>query len=975
MRLTFRARISAGFLTILITCLTSLVSPANAATENDAIKLSGLLPSGQLSISKDTAYLEDPAKNLTLADLLSQVEQLPHVGTNMINFGFIDSAYWFSVLIENDLATEQNFLLEIGYPLLDNIQLFLVEPHTNEVIEHYVTGDHLLFNEREVDQANFVFPLALNTSEQIRVIINVETASAMQVPLSLWQPLAYNSTIQSKSLFFGCVMGIIAIMALYNLFLFLSVRDSSYLFFSICLSGYILFEASLTGIGYQVFWPTLIYWNEIAVVVSANLALAALLMFSRNFLSLKSSLPEAYKWFTLLSAIGCINVLLALVVPYHIMILVTLAYTLIAPLLGYVAGIYLWRTGFTPARYYTIAFSTFILAVTVIVFAKLRVIPTSFFTENAIHIGAICVVSLLSFALADRINRERNDKELAQFTAINNLEKYREVYERALEGMFQMDSKGNLLDCNPAFASLMAARSVNDLRQSCINVLEAIPAISESRYELLDKLHKHGYVFGYEAECKNIDGHMFWASIHARIAFSEGEHHIIEGSIVDISDKKLSEQKLEYLAKHDSLTGLINRSEFENRMHDALNTFQTQHISHCLLFLDLDQFKIVNDTSGHRAGDELLKCLSQVLKDNARARDSIARLGGDEFAILLERCPLDKAEEVANLLRRKIADYRFNWEGKTFTVGVSIGIVPIEHDHPSIEEIFSLADTACYGAKDAGRNCIMVHSPKSNEVMQRQSEMRQVAYLKEAIKSDQLVLYKQYISSSKDEQSGGRYEILVRMIKDDELVPPGAFLPAAERYNAIVEVDKWVVENYFKWLSENPEERRNLVQVNINLSGQTLGDAEFPDFLEEMFSRYQVPTEKICLEITESTAVRSLSKTNAFISRLKLRGIKFALDDFGSGFSSYSYLKNLKVDSVKIDGSFIRNITHDAIDRSMVESIANVAQVIGIKTVAEFVENHETLALLNEMGVDFTQGYHIHKPCPLEQRYDKRLVI
>jgi len=423
------------------------------------------------------------------------------------------------------------------------------------------------------------------------------------------------------------------------------------------------------------------------------------------------------------------------------------------------------------------------------------------------------------------------------------------------------------------------------------------------------------------------------------------------------------------------LTGLINRSEFENRMQDALNTFETQHISHCLLFLDLDQFKIVNDTSGHRAGDELLKCLSQVLKDNARARDSIARLGGDEFAILLERCPLEKAEEVANILRRKIADYRFSWEDKTFTVGASIGIVPIDHDHPSIEELFSLADTACYGAKDAGRNCIMVHSPKSNEVMHRQSEMRQVAFLKEAIKSDQLVLYKQYISCSEDEQNGGRYEILVRMIKGDELVPPGAFLPAAERYNAIVEVDKWVVENYFKWLSENPEEQKKLVQVNINLSGQTLGDAEFPGFLEEMFSRYQVPTEKICLEITESTAVRSLSKTNAFISRLKLRGIKFALDDFGSGFSSYSYLRNLKVDSVKIDGSFIRNITHDVIDRSMVESIANMAQVIGIKTVAEFVENHETHELLKEMGVDFTQGYHIHKPCPLEQRYDKRLVI
>lgn len=975
MRLLHTMKSCSVLLTLVLTCFLGISLASSVHADDERILISRLAESGQMSISKGTAYLEDPVRIHSVKDVLAKLDKLPRVDSNMINFGFVDSTYWFSILLENDQSTVQNFLLEIGYPLLDNIQLYLVDPATTQVREHFKTGDHFPFEQRLVDHANFVFPLTLASQEQVRVVIHVQTASAMQVPLSLWEPLAYNSSIQSKSLFFGCVMGIIAIMALYNLFLFLSVRDSSYLYFSICLSGYILFEASLTGIGYQVFWPAFINWNEIAVVVSANLALAALLMFSRNFLSLNTSLPGAHQWFTILSAIGCLNVVLSTVLPYHVMILATLAYALVAPVSGYAAGIYLWRTGFKPARYYTVAFTTFILAVTFIVFAKLRIVPTSFFTENAIHIGAICVVSLLSFALADRINRERIDKEAAQFNAINNLEKYREVYERALEGMFQVDSRGQLVDCNPAFASLMAASSVADLKKSAINVLLAIPADAESRFELLDKLNQRGYVFGYEAECKNIDGHLFWASIHARVAYSQGENKIIEGSIVDITDKKLSEQKLEFLAKHDALTGLINRSEFENRLQDALNTFQTQHISHCLLFIDLDQFKIVNDTSGHRAGDELLKCLSQVLKENARARDSIARLGGDEFAILLERCPLEKAEEVANILRRKIAEYRFNWEGRTFTVGASIGIVPIDHEHPSIEELFSLADTACYGAKDAGRNCIMVHSPKSNEVRQRQTEMRQVAFLKEAIKSDQLVLYKQYISCAKDEDSEGRYEILVRMIKDDELVPPGAFLPAAERYNAIVEVDKWVVENYFKWLADNPEERKKLIQVNINLSGQTLGDAEFPGFLEEMFTRYNVPTEKICLEITESTAVRSLSKTNAFISRLKLRGIKFALDDFGSGFSSYSYLKNLKVDSVKIDGSFIRNITKDAIDRSMVESIANVAKVIGIKTVAEFVENHETLELLHEMGVNFTQGYHIHKPCPLDERLDKRLVI
>ncbi len=967
-----RKNFSSQFIFILLSFFFSIICQAH---ENHSVKLSNLSENGQLAISNNTTYLIDHTDTLSIDDVFSKTSSMQAIESDVINFGFVNESYWFNTSIKNDLDVDKTFFFEIAYPLLDNINLYLINPLNGSVLFKYQTGDSLPFDNRPMDQPSFVFPIELKKQQEVSVVMKVTTQSAMQVPLTLWEPISFNSSIQSKSLFFGSVMGIIAIMALYNLFLFFSIRDASYLYFSICLVGYIIVEAALTGIGYQVFWSNLPNWNEIAIVFSANMALAALLMFSRDFLSLKSSIPYAYSAFRILASIGFLNISLGFILPYHLMILVTLVYALISPIIGYCAGIYLWKTGFKPARYYTVAFTAFICAVTIMVFAKISVFPTSFFSENAIHLGAIAVVSLLSFALADRINRERNDKEFAQFNAINNLQKYREVYERALEGMFQINSDGMLIDCNPAFASLLGAKSVDDLKSLQINILNKIPLDSESRETLIEKLKNKGYVFGFEAECENVAGSSFWASIHARIASSDRHNDIIEGSIVDITNKKLSEQKLEFLAKHDSLTGLINRAEFENRLQDALGKFNSDHVGHCLLFLDLDQFKIVNDTSGHRAGDELLKCLSQVLKENARTRDSIARLGGDEFAILLERCPLEKAEEVANTLRRKIADYKFNWEGKTFTVGASIGIVPIEEDHPSIEEIFSLADTACYGAKDAGRNCIMVHSPKSNEVIQRQSEMRQVAYLKEAIKLDQLVLYKQYISSSDSEESGERYEILVRMIKDNEIILPGAFLPAAERYNAIVEVDKWVVENYFKWLSNHPEESKKLIQVNINLSGQTLGDAEFPVFLEDLFTRYKVPTEKICLEITESTAVRSLSKTNAFISRLKLRGIKFALDDFGSGFSSYSYLKNLKVDSLKIDGSFIRNITNDPIDKSMVESIAKVAQAIGINTVAEFVENPETLDLINKLGVNYFQGYHIHKPCPLEKKADKRLVI
>ena len=424
------------------------------AHEGDQVALSKLMDTGMLPIAKQTAYLKDQSNVLSLQDVISQIPTMKPIQTDVINFGFINDSYWFTSFIKNDLDKNQNFLVEIGYPLLDTIEFYILNPETNAVIFEYLTGDSLPFHNRQLDQATFVFPIELKQSENIRLLIKIKTESAMQVPLTLWEPMAFNSSMQSKSLFFGSIMGVIAIMALYNLFLFLSVRDTSYLFFSMCLVGYIIFEAAMTGIGYQMLWSNLPNWNEIAIIVSANLSLAALLMFSRNFLSLDTSIPSAYKYFRVLAIIGFLIVSLALVLPYHIMILVTLAYALVSPFFGYCAGIYLWKTGYKPAMYYTVAFSAFFCAIVIMIFAKLRIFPTSFFSENAIHIGAIAVVSLLSFALADRINRERNDKESAQFNAINNLEKYREVFERALEGIFQMNSAGKLLDCNPAFASL-----------------------------------------------------------------------------------------------------------------------------------------------------------------------------------------------------------------------------------------------------------------------------------------------------------------------------------------------------------------------------------------------------------------------------------------------------------------------------------------------------------------------------------------
>lgn len=380
---------------------------------------------------------------------------------------------------------------------------------------------------------------------------------------------------------------------------------------------------------------------------------------------------------------------------------------------------------------------------------------------------------------------------------------------------------------------------------------------------------------------------------------------------------------------------------------------------------------VVNDTCGHHAGDQLLKQLASIIRPLVRDRDTLARLGGDEFAVLLEACPNAVARKIADDLLRAIQDFRFSWDNKTFNVGASIGIAHFTNALNEHGDPLGAADAACYKAKIAGRNQIqevnisLTTEPDNSHY----AEMQWVSEINEAIEKNDFTLFHQkLIPIKKDITEGLHFEVLLRMIDaEGNLIQPGAFLPAAERYNVIDKIDRWVIKNTLKWLSENPVLLPDIHLCNINISGISVSNKTLTNFVEICMAQYKIPCEKICFEITESAAIHNLASAMSFMEDMRSLGCSFSLDDFGTGMSSFSYLKQLPVNHLKIDGSFIQDIAiaNDPIDLAMARSINEIGQVMGIKTVAEFVENEAVFQLLKRVGVDYAQGYHIAKPTPL----------
>ncbi len=435
----------------------------------------------------------------------------------------------------------------------------------------------------------------------------------------------------------------------------------------------------------------------------------------------------------------------------------------------------------------------------------------------------------------------------------------------------------------------------------------------------------------------------------------------------DVTEMRGLTRQMSYQAAHDALTGLVNRREFERRLEEAIESGHRGDGQHVLCYLDLDRFKLVNDTSGHLAGDSMLREVAKLLRDAVRDSDTVGRLGGDEFGILLVGCPLEKARQIADDVTRAVGDHRFVWRDKIFNIGASIGLVEISRESGTLEELLAAADTACYVAKKQGTGRVVVYSARDEALARHTGEIQWLQRLQSALKENRFHLYQQVIVAAHDDDGGPAMEVLVRLHDESgHDLPPAEFMRAAERYRLMGLVDRWVVQTTLAALGRGAIAVPPRHSVAINISGQTLGDLQFLEFVVECLDSTGVTPGQVCFEIAESAVIANLDHARRFVGVLHGMGCQFALDDFGSGVGSFSNLKTLPLDYLKIDGSFIRNLARDSVNQAMVTAMIKLARTLNFKVIAEQVEDSSAEEAARRMGVDYLQGYAIGRPQPLE---------
>lgn len=537
------------------------------------------------------------------------------------------------------------------------------------------------------------------------------------------------------------------------------------------------------------------------------------------------------------------------------------------------------------------------------------------------------------------------------------------------DAVLTTDAYGRVRYLNPVAEQLTGWRSEEAIGQSsaivfniydektrmpCLNPVDI--CLAEDRLvSLVDQtvlINRQGYEYGVEETVSPI----------------HDEDNQILGAVMvfhDVSEQRKLANEMTYRASHDVLTGLANRSEFEQQLKRFVNNNRMTDQMHALMFIDLDRFKIVNDQCGHAAGDLMLKQVASIMQTCVRSSDMLARFGGDEFAIILRKCDTEKSLNIANKICHSIADYRFEHEGRFFEIGASIGLVMINTSWESEAKLLQAADSACYQAKRAGRNRVHVYFDADSQSDSGHVEIQWASRIEQALVEKKFVLFCQRIMPL-SHKGLTHAEILIRMQDNDgKLIPPNEFFPVAERFNMASRIDRWVVKTVFEWMQLNANSIAHIASLSVNLSGQSLGDLAFHHYVIELINEMEIDCRKICFEVTETSAITNITDAKKFIKAMRHLGIKFSLDDFGSGVSSFGYLNNLSVDYLKIDGQFISDLVDNKVGQATVRCITEVAKVTGKQTIAEWVDNVSVERLLKQMGVDFTQGYLKHKPAPL----------
>ncbi|WP_255554996.1 EAL domain-containing protein [Moritella sp. 24] len=920
-------------------------------------------------LSSSIKYFEDKTNSYTFDYLSQRQSAVPWVSSKEehFNFGFSDSTFWFQGEIVNKSGVDKYLIIDFGDSLLDKIDLYLIGGDGNITAKSLGTRRH---DDDNMSNLTFATGFKIEANESINYFIRLKTTAFLQTPLMIWNANDFIDNQSQHKLMVGIFTGLFLMMICYLVFLYIHLHEPRLLQYVLFIVCYLAVIWIIEGFGFVYNLPFITEYYDAIIIILMGIIGLNLSLFARQLLKLRYR-----SWFStfikMLIIFSFVVIASPLLFSFKISIILISVLALGLTILTIVCGLFFIHDESKEVRFYVLSLVYFILGIDIHILTRFGLLGQYEFSDYTSALSALVVLIYLCWNFAKQMARDRIIKKDVekQMTSVN--ERYYSVFQNAAEGMFTTTIDGEILAINKSMCRLLGFINLEDMKKSGNFKADEFYADPHLREKIIESLRIEGEINSIEMSGYDRYGEIFHGEINMRLNI-QPDITVIDGSFVNTTKRKQHEIKLESIAKYDQLTGLVNRTHFEKLVGLSLESNRSVLEDNILLYMDLDQFKLVNDICGHDVGDSLLKKITVVLKSFLDENAILARLGGDEFGILLNKTNFDDALEVADTIRCGIEDFRFTHNARHFVLGASIGVVTLDESIENFSQALSLADTACFTAKEQGRNRIHVYS-KSNDVMLgHQREMRWIGVLREALDANRFELAFQTIQPlSPLVDEGYRYEILLRL-RDEQgnLQSPSEFIAAAENYNFMSQLDRWVVKTYCQWLSSNPNHLSMLSSASINLCGQSLVDRSMHSYIEKTITTYGIPPEKLCFEITESQAIMDFDQTILFMNKFKALGCRFSLDDFGSGFSSYSYIKRLPIDQLKIDGSFVENIETDNIDYTMVKSFNDIAKAVNIKTVAEYVENENIKNILSGIGIDYVQGYLIAKPALLVDLVD-----
>ncbi|HBZ92605.1 EAL domain-containing protein [Pseudomonas sp. UBA7530] len=944
---------------ILLLCLAGAVR-AWAGSGLPLMKLSADDLARPVSI-EHSLLLEDPSRQLSASEVLQRIEAEGRQVRGTARIGYTRSAWWLAVQLQ--APASERLQLIIGQAFLDDLEVWLFDGEQS--LGPLYSGAQRAFAERGEPYPQFLLNLPRLGDGPHSLLLRVQSDSAINLPLQLvgaehGQQLIAHSWLRS-----GLLIGVLIALALFYLVKYSTLREAQLAYFSLTSLCVALYNTSLYNLA-GLLWPQ---WPLLPKLL-INLPTAGMMIFSSLFIASALGLQLGrLRWLrdalfagTLLVSVGGLLV----EHPYtyqtlNLLILASGLYQLLLMGLGIAQ-----RRPYAPG--YLLCWSAALVLMLLVPLGRagLIALPAGFYALYA-YLPALSM--LLFGALLDKqLERVRRVLLSSQAQAIDNLEQYQALFRHSGEGIFRCQRDGRLLEVNPSLARLLGSEAVPD----DLGNLSLQRLVGETQWQsLLYQLDEQAGAVSCECELYDLAQRPRWVylSLHLR-----AQRDCIEGIVVDLSERRVLEERLQRLAAHDALTGLLNRRELERLLAETLGSTAKRRFSH-LLLLGLDRFKQVNDLFGHSAGDQLLRQLAGQLQHQLPRHAELARVGGDEFAVLLREVDDDAALDQAEQLRRAVEQFVFTWQGRPFRLHVSIGMLALGSGVRDWETALNWASSASQLAKHQGRNRVQQFNPDDGALLEHQRQLQWITRLREATERGHFELFFQPVQALQSAATELHYEVLLRYRDphSGEWISPAQFLDAAARYDFLGAIDRWVIQHLCAWLATNPRHLAQLAQVNVNLSASSLLDRDFHQLLEQELAHHGLPPGKLCIEVTEMVALGELGVSAQWIEKLRGKGLKVALDDFGSGFASYAYLRHLPLDILKIDGSFISGIEHDPINQAMVGSMRQIAAQLGLVTVAEFVETQASLDCLRRLGIDYAQGYFVGRPQPLRQLADEAL--